>query len=173
MPDQICPHCNYSWEARKELPKNCPKCKRWLDKEPIEPKSDIKEINAPVTKTENKTLLKIAFIYLISIIFIIFIILVITTLVSADSFTLDKNSTIILLDSGGFKTFAVNVHNPHNNSIKFNITANETATKFLFFDDLVEIEKNSTKKVTIGVFSSPFSPPGEYALSLLLNTALE
>ena len=26
-----CPRCSYEWEARKENPKECPKCKKRLD----------------------------------------------------------------------------------------------------------------------------------------------
>ena len=28
----ICPHCSYEWVPRKEHPKSCPMCKRYLQK---------------------------------------------------------------------------------------------------------------------------------------------
>jgi rubrerythrin len=27
-----CPHCGYSWESRKEKPKKCPLCIKWINK---------------------------------------------------------------------------------------------------------------------------------------------
>lgn len=27
----MCKYCGYEWKARKEKPKNCPRCKTWLD----------------------------------------------------------------------------------------------------------------------------------------------
>lgn len=33
-----CPHCNYEWESRKEKPKKCPLCIRWINKPVPKPK---------------------------------------------------------------------------------------------------------------------------------------